>query len=107
MNTAPAIGADGTIYDISRAALNDHWGYLVAINPDLTPKWVASMREKFMDGCNVELPPNGTPDGCRAGAATGVDPSENLAGSGREAVVIGNLLADMLLAWMDPRVRLE
>src|SRR5712691_4035027 len=83
VNTAPAIGPDGTIYDISRASLNDHWGYVIAINRDLTPKWVASMREKFLDGCNVLLPPNGQPGGCRAGAATGVDPSENLAGSGR------------------------
>src|SRR4029077_4987489 len=27
VNTAPAIGPDGTIYDVSRAALDDYYGY--------------------------------------------------------------------------------
>jgi outer membrane protein assembly factor BamB len=83
INVAPAIGADGTIYTISRAHLNDRWGFLVAVNPNLTPKWTASLRNRLHDGCNVAIPPNGTPGGCRAGAATGVDPAENLPGSGR------------------------
>jgi hypothetical protein len=84
VNTAPAIAPDGTIYDISRASLNDYYGYLVAIRPDLTPKWVASMREKFTDGCGTStLPPNGQPGGCRAGAHTGISPPDNLPGSGR------------------------
>src|SRR6266568_3631035 len=39
VNTAPAIGPDGTIYDISRASFDDYYGYVVAINPNLTPKW--------------------------------------------------------------------
>jgi len=34
VNTAPAIGPDGTIYDISRAALDDYFSYVVAINPN-------------------------------------------------------------------------
>ncbi len=84
VNTAPSIAPDGTIYDISRAALDDYFGYLVAINPDLTPKWIASMRNKFLDGCGTAtLPPNGAPGGCRAGANFGVAPPENAAGSGR------------------------
>jgi len=83
INVAPAIAPDGTIYDISRAQGSDRWGYLIAVNPDLTSKWVASLRNRFSDGCNVALPPNGTPDGCRAGASTGVDPAENEPGSGR------------------------
>jgi hypothetical protein len=84
LNTAPAIGPDGTIYDISRASLDDYYGYLVAINPNLTPRWTASMRGKFMDGCGTPtLPPNGQPGGCRAGATTGVSPPDNLPGSGR------------------------
>lgn len=84
VNTAPAIAADGTIYDISRASLNDYYGYLVAISPDLTAKWAASMRGKFNDGCGTPtLPPSGQPGGCRAGANVGVSPPDNLPGSGR------------------------
>jgi len=82
VNVAPAIASDGTIYTVSRAHLNSRWGYLVAVNPDLTPKWVTSMRDRFNDGCNVLIPPNGTPGGCRAGAHTGVDPSDNTPGAG-------------------------
>jgi hypothetical protein len=82
VNIAPAIAADGTIYTISRAHFNSRYGYVVAVNPDLTPKWSVSMRNLLHDGCNVIIPPNGTPGGCRAGAATGVDPSDNLPGSG-------------------------
>jgi outer membrane protein assembly factor BamB len=78
LNIAPAIAADGTIYIVSRAHLNDRWGYLVAVNPDLTPKWNVSLRERFHDGCNVLLPA-GT---CSDGAHLGVDPSDNLPGSG-------------------------
>jgi len=63
--------------------LNDRWGYLVAVNPNLTPKWTASLRNRFLDGCNVAIPPNGSPGGCRADAITGVDPSDNQPGSGR------------------------
>jgi len=84
VNTAPAIGPDGTIYDISRASLDDYYSYLVAINPNLTPKWTASMREKFSDGCGTAtLPPSGAPGGCRAGSPVGVSPPDGRAGSGR------------------------
>jgi len=84
INVAPAIAPDGTIYDISRPQFgNGRTGYLIAVNPDLTPKWQTTLRERFNDGCNVEIPDNGTPGGCRTGATTGVDPSENLPGSGR------------------------
>ena len=83
LNVAPAIAKDGTIYTISRAQFLTRWAYLVAVNPDLTPKWSASMRDRLNDGCNVLLPPNGTPGGCRNGAFTGVDPSDNTRGAGR------------------------
>ena len=84
VNTAPAIGPDGTIYDISRAAFDDYFGYVVAINPNLTTKWIASMRGKFSDGCGTAtLPPNGAPGGCRAGAPLGVSPPTGRAGDGR------------------------
>ncbi len=82
INTTPAIGPDGTIYELSVAALNKRWGYLLAINPDLTPKWVASLRNRFNDGCGVELPANGAPGGCRVGTMIGVDPADNEPGSG-------------------------
>jgi hypothetical protein len=89
INAAPAIAPDGTIYTISRAHLISRWGYLVAVNPNLTQKWIASLRERFHDGCGVSvaqggsLPPNGTPGGCRSGANLGVDPATNAAGGGR------------------------
>ena len=83
LNAAPAIAPDGTIYLMSRAHSNDYYSYLVAVNPNLTPKWDRSLRLRFHDGCNVILPPNGTPGGCPAGTTTGVDPNTNEAGSGR------------------------
>lgn len=82
INVAPAIAPDGTIYTISRANANMRYGYLVAVNASLTPKWSASLRNRFHDGCNVLLPANGTPGGCRAGSAAGVDPADNQPGSG-------------------------
>jgi outer membrane protein assembly factor BamB len=83
VNVAPAIAPDGTIYTMSRAHLNSRWSYLVALNHDLSPKWSASLRDRFNDGCNVLLPPNGTAGGCREGAMLGVDPSDNTRGAGR------------------------
>lgn len=82
LNVAVALGPDGTVYTASRTHLTSRWGWLVAVNRDLTPKWATSLRNRFNDGCNVLLPPNGTPGGCRAGATTGVDPSDNQPGSG-------------------------
>lgn len=77
-----SIGPDGTIYSLSRAHFNQRWGYLLAVAPDLTLKWAASLRNRFADGCEVALPPNGSAGGCRAGARTGVDPADNELGSG-------------------------
>jgi hypothetical protein len=83
MNSAPAVGPDGTIYVGSVAHLWSREAYIVAVNPDLTPQWHTSLRDRFNDGCNAYLPPNGTPGGCRAGAHTGVDPAQNRPGAGR------------------------
>ena len=83
LNVAPAIGSDGTIYTVSRAHFNSRYTYLVALNPDMTTKWSRSLRDRFNDGCNVTLPPNGAPGGCRTGALDGVDPSDNTLGAGR------------------------
>jgi hypothetical protein len=83
INVAPAIAPDGTIYTVSRAHFVTRYNYLVAANPDLSPKWAASTRGRLNDGCNVLIPPNGTPGGCRVGATTGVDPSTNEPPPGR------------------------
>jgi hypothetical protein len=84
VNTAPAIGADGTIYDISRASLDDYYGYVIAVNKDLTPKWASSMRNRFHDGCGTPfLPPTGQLGGCRAGTPYGVSPPDGQPGTGR------------------------
>jgi len=95
VNIAPAIGPDGTIYLLSRTHFNSYWSWLVAVNPNLTPKWDRSLRLRFNDGCNVFLPPNGTDGGCPAGTTTGVDPYVNEDGSGR---VIDNSTASPVVA---------
>ncbi|MBZ5506402.1 MAG: hypothetical protein LAO78_13155 [Acidobacteriia bacterium] len=89
LNVAPAIARDGTIYSATKAHFQDRYAFLVAIHPDLTPKWAASFRGLLNDGCNVPvsegglIPPNGAPGGCRAGAHKGVDPQTNSRPSGR------------------------
>jgi hypothetical protein len=83
LNSAPAVAPNGTIYTVSTAQFSSRTSYMLAVNPDLTPKWATSMRDRFTDGCNVLLPPNGSPNGCRVGATTGVDPAQNRSGAGR------------------------
>lgn len=83
VNVAPAIALDGTIYTLSRAHFNGRYSYLVAVNPDLTPKWAASLRDRLSDGCGVLLPPTGQPGGCRDGSRVGVDPATNQLPAGR------------------------
>jgi len=88
LNVAPAVGTDGTIYSITRAHFNSRYAFLVAMAPDLSKKWVASLRDRFHDGCGVPvssggwLPPNGAPGGCRLGAPLAVDPATNRPGDG-------------------------
>jgi len=88
-NVGPAIASDGTIYTVSRAHFLSREGFLVAVNPNLTQKWIASLRDRFKDGCGVPialggtLPPNGAPGGCRVGSNYGVDPATNRPGGGR------------------------
>ena len=88
LNAAPAIGPDGTIYTVTRTHLLDgvnRYGGIAAVNPDLTPKWWTSLRDRLNDGCNNDtgtfpgalLPANGTPGGCRLGTTPGVDPAQN------------------------------
>jgi hypothetical protein len=85
MNIAPAVASDGTIYTVSRAHFDALVGYMVAVNPDLTPKWQASMQRRLSDGCGVLVPvatDTVTPNSCRPGTAAGVDPTTNDLGSG-------------------------
>jgi len=89
VNVAPAIANDdSTIYTVSRAHFDSLVSYLVAVNPDLTPKWAASMQTVLSDGCGGLLPiataanPN-LPSGCRIGTTIGVDPTTNAPGSGQ------------------------
>lgn len=77
VNVVPAIAPDGTVYTVSRAHRNASYAYLVATRSDLTPLWAASLRGRLADGCDVLLPPNGSPGGCRSGAVRGVDPATN------------------------------
>jgi hypothetical protein len=82
LNLAPAVGSDGAIYTVSRAHFNGRYGYLIALNDNLTLRWAATLRGRLDDGCNASLPPNGTPGGCSVGAATGVDPATNASPAG-------------------------
>jgi len=89
LNISPAVAPDGTIYVATRGHLLSRETWMLAINPNLTQKWIRSMRNRFNDGCGVplasggQLPPNGTPGGCRAGANFGVDPATNAPGGAR------------------------
>ena len=82
LDVTPAFGEDGTVYTVSRAHFNGRYGYLIALGPDLSFRWAATLRGRLHDGCNVAVPPTGSPGGCRAGAADGVDPATNLLPAG-------------------------
>ncbi|MGZ3427310.1 MAG: hypothetical protein ACXVCV_11710, partial [Polyangia bacterium] len=87
VNVAPAIGSDGTIFTVSRAHRTSQDSFLVALNPDLTTKWVTSLRGILNDACGVKVPTDGDPDtapfDCRPGAITGVDRNTNQMPAGR------------------------
>jgi len=87
LNVAPAVAPDGTIYTVSMAHFDNAQAYLVAVNPDLTPKWVSSMQNRLTDGCGVTLPiaPKGVynlQSSCRFGVTVGIDPTTNANGNG-------------------------
>ena len=88
MNKAPAIAPDGTIYTVSKAHIATRYNYLIAVNPNLTGKWAASLRNRLNDGCGVSFPIGnpggaGANGGCTAGATFGVDPATNEPPPGR------------------------
>jgi Viral BACON domain len=90
VNIAPAIAANGTIYTASRAHFDSMAAYLIAVNPDLSPAWHASLQNRLTDGCGVLLPiaasgVTNEPNSCLNGTTVGVDPTTNAAGS---AVII-------------------
>lgn len=76
LDATPAIGADGTIFVVSRAHAAEHYGYLVALTPDLQLKWASSLRGHLDDGCGVLATV------CRPGTAHGVDPLTNMQPAG-------------------------
>ena len=87
MNIAPAIALDGTVYTVSMAHFDPQVVYLIAVNPDLTPKWAKSLQNLLSDGCGGILPiaqqgVNNEPNSCRFGTTVGVDPTTNAPGSG-------------------------
>jgi hypothetical protein len=54
----------------------------LAVNTaDLSLQWSTSLQGLLADGCNILLPPNGQPGGCRTGSTTGVDPTQNTLGA--------------------------
>ena len=83
LNVAPAIAADGTIYSVSRAHYRSRYSYVLAINPNLTLKWQASLRGHLSDGCGVTLPDDNGGIGCRSGSPQGVDPATDEQPAGR------------------------
>jgi len=78
VNVTPAIGADGTIFTASHAAATANYSYLIAVKPDLSPRWSVSLRDRVNDGCGVLYPIGTMPGDCREGTAFGVDPLTNL-----------------------------
>ena len=76
LNVAPAIARDGTIYVVSAAHTNASYSYLVAVHPNLTPRWATSLRGLVHDGCGVLVPEDGNvnPQDCTPGAPVGIDP---------------------------------
>ncbi len=80
LSEAPTIGADGTVFTVTRAHASggEHYGYMVALNPDLSLKWATSLRGILDDGCGVNAPYGDGPFDCRPGTAPGVDPYTNL-----------------------------
>ena len=95
VNVAPAVAPDGTVYSVTRAhgpaAAGERYSYVIALTPDLSLKWAASLRDRLSDGCNNDqgtfagawFPANGTALGCRAGTTPGVDPFTNQMPAGR------------------------
>jgi hypothetical protein len=89
INTTPAVGADGSIFIVSRAHFNSRYAYVTAVDEHLTTRWATSLRDYLHDGCGVTTPADGV-DGtatanqrhCRAGTPTGLEPDTGLPPAG-------------------------
>jgi hypothetical protein len=77
INATPAVAADGTVFTVSRAHRNQRYAYVIAVQPDLSPRWATSLRGFLRDGCGVTTPSGGDPVDhpfrCRPGAPSGVE----------------------------------
>ena len=82
INVTPAVSADGTVFLASRAHFNQNYSYVLALRPDLSLKWAASLRDILHDGCGVLIPFDDNSFACRTTATPGVDPITNLAPAG-------------------------
>jgi hypothetical protein len=74
LDATPAVAKDGTIFAVTRSHAAPNYSYVVAIRPNLTLDWAASLRDRGLDGCgspNVSIP-------CTPWAAPGVDRATNL-----------------------------
>jgi outer membrane protein assembly factor BamB len=78
INSMPAVGADGTIFVVSRAHFAPRYSQIVAIDRDLKPKWATSLRGLLDDGCGVTVPFGDGLFDCRTGSTMGVEPATNL-----------------------------
>jgi outer membrane protein assembly factor BamB len=81
LNAAPAVGPDGTIFTVSAAAGSPYYSYIVAVAPDLTPKWDTSLRGLLADGCGVLVPRDDTV--CSGRAQLGIDPYTGMMPAGQ------------------------
>jgi outer membrane protein assembly factor BamB len=68
---------------VARLHLRSRYSYVLAVKPDLTPKWQASLRGNLNDGCGVLLPNDNGVIGCRTGSPLGVDPATRESPAGR------------------------
>jgi len=86
INTTPAVGADGSIFIVSRAHFNSRYGYVVAVDEHLATRWATSLRDYLHDGCGVTTPSDGTDTAnqshCRTGTPIGVEPDTALLPAG-------------------------
>lgn len=73
VNVAPAIAPDSTIYTVSRHHVFPGPSFLVAVNPDLSPKWVAQMGPVVTDQSSSS--PTVAPDGSVLYGGLGPDPT--------------------------------
>jgi outer membrane protein assembly factor BamB len=87
INTTPAVAADGTIFVVSRAHGNSRYAYVVAVDPDLTPRWATSLRDLLHDHCGVSVASDATAtertSHCRPGTPIGVERVTGLAPAAR------------------------